>query len=134
MCIHTCMHTQTHTFSIMLGLIIKVLSSLFYLSTYSSNWLLGFKFFAPWCIKIRKMLCFYALINALFFIFAHFSNTAIPKTRFWGQLGKCDFVFSITVRIKYAIRTNFFFKGYCVLLQKSEYLHFLLFFFIYFTF
>lgn len=57
-CVYTRTHVHTHTFSIMLGLIIKVLSNVFYLSAYSNDWLFGIDIFAPGCIKIRKMLCF----------------------------------------------------------------------------
>lgn len=101
-CTRTC--ARTHIFCIMLGLIIKMLSNLFYLSAYSSGWLFWIEIFAHWCIEIRKIIYLWAL--NLFLRISEILQSPDPDH---GKLGKmCDFVFWITVRITYTITTNFF--------------------------
>lgn len=101
---YTHMYVLTHThFCIMLGLIIKVLSNLFYLSAYSSDWLFWIEIFVHRCIEIRKIIYLWAVS-----LFLHISVILQSPDPDCGKLGKrCDFVFWITVRITYTITINF---------------------------
>lgn len=66
--------------------------------------------------------------NALFlsanvFSFAYFSNTAAPRSTFWGRTRKHVILcFALLSELNTQLQQTFL-KGHCIVPQKSEYLY-----------